>query len=115
MAAQGFNNHGVTNGTTQVTMVAAPLTGAKRTVNLVTVTNTDDVATHEVDVILNDGGTRRVLHRELNMAVNTSFVFPSVGQVILQDTSESLEIVLSAAANATQMDWTVHYDEEEGG
>ena len=80
---------------------------------LITVTNFDTTNVRNLDIILNDNGTLRVLHREVDLLINTSFTFPVVGVIYLQDTTESLEIDLETAATTTEYDWSVHYEEEE--
>jgi len=95
--------YGDLNGTTPVTAVAAPASGRTRLVKNLVVYN-KDTASVTVTFQRNVSGTTYVFRKE-TIASGASFVFPDI--VVLVGTTQSLEIVMSAAAATTNPQFNV--------
>lgn len=96
---------GVLNGTTPVTLVAAPAGGTNRLVKTITVYN-DDTAAVTVELRKVSGGGTRILCR-VTLDVDDTLVWNDV--VGLDDTSSSITAVMSGAPATTQPSWTATY------
>lgn len=94
---------GTLNGTTEVTLVAAPGASTQRIVAPmgISIQNRDTaVVTVEVRKV-SGGGTRRIWRGDLDVG-DTWY---NDGQVVLDDTGSSVRAVMSAAATTTNPDW----------
>ena len=99
---------GVSNGTNAVEMVAAPPTNVRRVVTSIYISNPDTVAS-VFAVRVNDGATPRVLARQ-SLAADTYVNL--TGEVVLDSTSKSLDMLLEAAHTTTAPEWVVTWRDE---
>lgn len=92
------------NGTTEVTVLAAPASAKQRVVpsNGLSFYNADTVAC-DVIVQKNKGGTRTVLYKKAALAAGDTDVMPK--KVVLDATNESLEVKLGAGITTNQPTW----------
>ncbi len=98
----------ITNNTTPVTLVTAPGTGIRRVVVIARLNNRD---TAPIDAIIQhaNGVTDRVLASDATLAVGGTVIARTI---VLDSTSESVEIVLGASVTTNQLHGTaVYYDE----
>jgi hypothetical protein len=96
MAFTPGSNETDTNGTTNVTAVAAPAASTQRQVSQVVVHNVDTVAA-VANVYYNTNGTVRRTHR-VTLQVGESMI---VGGFVLDATTDSIEVDLDAAHATT--------------
>jgi hypothetical protein len=108
MAFREKGNEGKTNGTTAVTMVAAPRKeGVKRIIKNWAVYNADDAGI-DYFVQVDKAATDYVIYRS---AVAT-LVDDQVSHIVVLDADdEKLEIVLAGAKSTVDAHWTVAYAE----
>ena len=101
MADLPIGNEGELDGTTPVTVLAAPAANVQRVVpaNGLSVYNADTVA-HDVIFQKRVDATVIVFWKEAAVAAGTHVVLPK--KVVLDDTIESLEVVTDAAATTTE-------------
>jgi len=101
MADTPIGNEGPLNGTTAVTLLAAPGSGLQRIVpaNGVSVYNADTVA-HDVFFQKNKNSTITVFWKEASVAAGSHVVLPK--KVVLDATDESLEAKTDAGATTTE-------------
>ena len=106
-----FKAHGTTNGTSDVTMLAAPGQGQIRRVQWINVHNNDSGnLTYQIDYL--NGASRFRLKTEL-LATKANAEYPSEGPgIVLDETDTSLVITLTGAAAADEPDWILSYEEE---
>lgn len=90
-------NDGALNGTTAVTVVAAPGAGVVRTAQTIFIYNADTAAV-TVTVQLDNDGTDRILVK-VTLAVGDTLRID--GPLVLDATTKKIEAVMSAAAAAT--------------
>lgn len=114
MAIDHLDTHddGVTNGTSDVTIVPAPNEGSVKRVRLITVDNIDS-ATAVVRIFYVHGSdSRRLISKSLT--TNTNMEFPTVGEsLVLDSTVTSIKLNLAGAVTTTELDWTAHWEEED--
>ncbi len=91
------SNDGALDGTTAVTLVAAPGADTARTVQLITIYNADTAAV-TVTVQLDNDGTDRILVKATLAVGNTLRID---GPLVLDATTKKIEAVMSAAAATT--------------
>ena len=96
---------GVTNGTTAVTMVAAPAASTRRLVKTLTIANTD-TASATVKIYLLDGANARLIISQL-LLVGQSLILGRT--LVLDATNKSITIKLAGAVTTSELDWTSHY------
>lgn len=99
--------NGVTTGTSDQEMVAAPAASTQRMVRYLSVYNADTVAA-TVTVKYADtggGGVERVL-RKATLAVDETLEFD--GAIVLEDT-DSIDVVLEAAVTTNELEWTASW------
>ena len=103
---------GITNGTSDVTIVVAPASGTIKRINLITVDNIDS-ATATVRIFYVSGAnSRRLISKTLT--TNTSMEFPTNGNpMVLDDTNTSIKLNLAGAVTTTELDWTTHAEEDD--
>ena len=107
----GANNKGTSNGTTDVTVVAAPGASTSRLIPVggITVFN-NDTATATVTLQFHaTTPTDTVLEQE-EIASNKTYT--NTMPIVLDATDESLEIYLSAAVATTELDFFSHFRDE---
>lgn len=97
-----------TNGTTPVTLVAAPPANVRRVV-VVARLNNRDTATIDARIQHAKGATDRVVASHAALPVGDSI---SAKTIVLDATDESLEIVLGAAPTTNQLDGVASYYDE---
>lgn len=97
---------GALNGTTPVTVLAAPAAGVKRIVpaNGLSVYQADSVAQDIIFQILK-GATTYVFWVEAAVAAGSHVVLPK--KVTLMATDESFEVVMGAAVTTTAPKWDI--------
>lgn len=106
LAAGG--SEGTSNGTTDVTVVAAPGASEQRIVRTVAVHNTDTVAA-TVTIKKAKGGSEYIIAKD-TLAVGETLFFGGTGEsIILDATDETVEIVLAGAVTTNQLDYTAAY------
>ncbi len=104
---------GVTNGTSDVTIPAAPASGTIKRVSLITVDNIDSATATVRIFYVNGANSRRLISKALT--TNTNMEYPTVGEpIVLDATNTSLKLNLAGAVSATELDWTVHLEEFDG-
>lgn len=89
-----------TNGTTAITIVASPATGAKREVTSVKVNNRDDATAH-VRISILDSATTTVVASDTALAIGATL---KASNIVLDSTTKSVQVVLNAAVNSTELD-----------
>jgi len=92
------SSDGLLNGTTPVTIVSAPASGAVRTIRLVNIYNAD-TASVTVTMRLNNNGTARVLAKA-TLAAGETFIYEH--PIVLDATTKTLQAVLAAAPASSQ-------------
>lgn len=105
MAFTEGSNDGALNGTTAVTIVAAPAASTRRLVKTITIHNCD---TAEVTVTLqfvNDASIRKL--GKFTVGVDETLIWND--PLILDATTKSIKAVMSGAPATTQPDFTSHY------
>jgi len=90
-------NEADTNGTTHVTIVAAPGASVQRIVSSVKITNIDSAAV-DANIVISTGGTRRVIKRDAALAVGATL---ELRDVVLDATNKLIEVVLGGAHTTT--------------
>ena len=110
----GFNDTGTTNGTSDVTIVPVPATGAKKRIHLITVDNLDTKSATVRIFYVDGANSRRLISKTLTK--NTNLEYPTTGApLILDSTTSSIKLNLAGAVTTTELDWTVHWAEFDGG
>lgn len=110
MAIDFGANDGQSNGTTAVTLVAAPTTG-QRVVRDICIHNRDTVS-HTVTIIYLSGVNQRYRIRE-PLVAGASFTFGEKGEVIVLDaTTKSLQFKLDAAHTTMPCDFSCGWADE---
>lgn len=95
---------GTLNGTTPVTVVAAPASGSTRSVRFVNVHNRDTASITITFQLLN-GSDVRILE-VMTLAAGAWWRFGTGGELLFLDTTgKSLQIKMSGAPATTQPDW----------
>ena len=107
--ADGSNN-GVSNGTTAVTLVAAPAASTSRMIPRygLSVFNADTAAAQGY-LQLNDNGTIRKIERIDRGALQSYF---NTSYITLTTNTMTLEFVMDAAHTTTALDFVVKYRDE---
>lgn len=100
-------NDGALNGTTEVTLVAAPAAATRRIVKSVTICNVDTVA-NEILVYVLNGASLRYLCKA-TLAVKDSLVFGEEDFIVLDGTGKSLRAKMGAAVTTTNPDFNACY------
>ena len=106
------NQFSVSNGTTDVTALAAPAASTTRTIqagglNIVNL----DTASIVVTVQINDNGTNRVQESAITLLTGKSW--SNDKQIMCLDaTTQTLEIFLAGAVAATEADISIMYRDE---
>ena len=110
----GFTDTGTTNGTSDVTIIPAPATGAKKRIHLITVDNLDTKSA-TVRIFYVDGANSRRLS-STTLTKGTNLEYPSTGSpLVLDSTTTSIKLNLAGAVMTTELDWTTHWEEFDGG
>lgn len=107
MALLPGGDDGTLNGTTEVTLVAAPGASVQRIIQPhgISIQNRDTaVVTVELRKV-SAGGTRRIWRGDLDVGDT----FYNDSQIVLDATTDSVRAVMSAAATTTNPDWNVSY------
>ena len=108
MAFTELSNDGLTNGATDVDLVAAPGASTKRLVRFITVYNADTVAA-TILVEYEHAADQRMMYKVTLQRYET-WVFGEGGEIlILDDTDKSIVIHLSGAVTANELHFTSHY------
>lgn len=102
MAYAPWSYDGTSNDTTAVEVVPAPASGVKRQVRKITLHNPDSGAL-TVIVRLKHGADTRIISRQ-TLSANADG--EPIEHANLDDTDKSIELVLTGAASADQIDWT---------
>ncbi len=103
---------GVTNGTTDVTIVTAPPSGTIKRVSLITVDNIDSATAVVRIFYVNGSDSRRLISKSLT--TNTNMEFPTNGNPMTLDaTDTSIKLNLAGAVATTELDWTTHAEEDD--
>ena len=105
MAFTEGHSDGALNGTTVVTIVAAPGSGVRRVVRSISIYNADS-ADVTVTVQNNNGTTTR---KRAKRTLKPGAVMEYEGAIVLPTTNDSLEAVMSAAATTTNPDFNAEY------
>ena len=105
MAFTPANGNGTLNGTTAVTLVAAPAANVRRTVINLTVMNRDTAAVTMTLRYVDGANTRQLWKGRIE--IDDSFVWDR--EILLDDTDDSVTAVLAAAVATTQPDYVVTY------
>lgn len=108
MAFTEANNHGTSNGTTPVTLVAAPASSTIRAVTGFTVYNKDTVSA-TITVNLTDTGTDRIVYKSALAAGDQLFWGRDDSPIYLNDTNTSLTFFLGGAVTTNELEFTAHY------
>ncbi len=109
----GFTDTGTTNGTSDVTIVPAPATGAKKRVHLITVDNLDTKSATVRIFYVDGANSRRMISKTLTK--NTNLEYPSTGAPLILDIpTTSIKLNLAGAVTTTELDWTAHWAEFDG-
>jgi len=109
MAFTEASNDGTLNGTTPVTIVAAPAASTRRLVRTITIYNADTVSA-TVTVSFVSGANTRIILKTTLASGATLILGNTSGEIfILNATNKSMTAVLSAAITTTQPDFTSHY------
>ena len=98
-------NDGALNGTTEVTLVAAPGAGVKRTVQMIAIYNADTAAV-TLTVQYDHGGTDRIMYK-VTLAVGETLEIG--GPLVLDDTDKLIEAKLGDAAATTNPSFVAAY------
>lgn len=98
-------NTGLSNNTTDVTVVGSPSASTRRVVKSITVYN-NDTATATVTLKYFDGTNERILIK-LVMDVGDTLLYDQI--IILDGTSDLVELVLGGAVSTNQLHFTSHY------
>lgn len=105
MAVLAGAKEGALNGATPVTVVAAPAAATQRIVRKVNISNKDTAAV-TVTLSKNKAATLRELTQVI-LDVGDTLVYDDV--IVLDDTDESVEAVMSGAAATTNPDYDSSY------
>jgi len=104
-------NHGVSNNTTAVTLVAAPASGVQRTLDFLSIYNADTVSA-TVTVRLNDNATLRTIENvALPAGSSLIFVRDAGGTIVLDTILRKLEVVLAGAITTNQLPFVASYQD----
>lgn len=101
-------NDGVTNGATDVDLVAAPAAATKRLVRYMTVYNAD---TTEATILVEyeHAANQRMMYR-VTLQQYESWIFGEHGELlVLDDTDKSIVIHLTGVVTANELHFTTHY------
>ena len=98
-------NDGALNGTTEVTLVAAPGAGVVRTVQTIFIYNCDTAAV-TVTVQYDNGGTDRIMLKA-TLAVGETLRLD--GPIVLDETDTLIEAKLAGAVAATNPSFVASY------
>lgn len=110
----GFTDTGTTNGTSDVTIIPAPATGAKKRIHLITVDNLDTKSATIRIFYVDGANSRRLISKTLTK--NTNLEYPTTGApLVLDTTTTSIKLNLEAAVTTNELDWTAHWAEFDGG
>jgi hypothetical protein len=106
----GANNHGTSNGTTDVDVVTSPASGNSRLIPAggLNIYNADTVVS-SVTVQFTNGVNDRVLDK---VELQTGDAWASTIPIVLDDTAEKIQIYLDSAVTTTELDWFTHYRDE---
>ncbi len=105
MAFTEGSSDGTLNGTTPVTVIAAPGAGVRRIPRVISIVNTD-IAAVTVTLKLVNGSNSRVLYSvQLQVGDKLNFDDP----IVLDAPNKSITAVMSGAATTTNPDWTATY------
>ena len=100
-------NDGALNGTTEVTIVAAPASSTRRVVTTITIYNKDTAA---VTVELRYKASSTRIMAKPTLQVGDTFIFGGGGEVeVLDSTSKSITAVMSGAAATNNPEFTAAY------
>lgn len=102
MAFTPGGDDGAMNGTTAVTLVSAPASGAQRIIKTLTIQNRDTVVNTITLRKVSGGGTRQLWSGDLDVGDTLIFDDP----LVLDDTSSSVTAVMAGAVTTTNPDWT---------
>jgi hypothetical protein len=105
MAFTEGSNEGSTNSTTLVEVVAAPGASTRRLVKTITVYNRDTAAA-TVTLSLDDNTTEFTFWKG-TLAVGDTLVWND--PLVLDSTTDSINIVLAGAVTTNQLYFTAHY------
>ncbi len=105
MAFTEGSTTGVLNGTTLVTVVAAPGASTQRLVKTITIYNVDTAGVL-LTLRLNDNTAMRILWKG-TLGIGDTLLFNDV--LVLDATTKSVEALMGAAAATTNPDWTTHW------
>lgn len=101
------NAHGVTNSTTAVDLVPAPIASHTTVVRNMIVHNRDTAAaTVVLQLVDSTGPTTTRLHKQ-TLDPDATLLFEGI--VVLDSTTKKVQVVLSAAVATTQLDFTAAY------
>ena len=107
-----MNQFSVSNGTTDVTILAAPAASTSRTINAgaITIAN-NDTATINVTLQINDNATDRVLYPDIEILAGD--VWTNQKSIHCIDAvNQTVEIFLAAATATSAADISVVYRDE---
>lgn len=102
LTAVGGADDGTLNGTTPVTLVAAPAAATNRLVKTITIQNRDTAVVTVTLRKVSAGGTRQLWAGDLD--VGDTLIWDDV--IGLDDVNSSITAVMSGAAATTNPDWT---------
>lgn len=102
------NTHGALNGTTPVTLVAAPAASTQRIVRKIRIHNRDSAAV-TVTIRYLDGATTRQIAKVI-IPVDGSYVHDDTE--VLDDTDDSITALMGGAAATTNPDFVATWADE---
>ena len=105
MAFTEIGSDGVLNGTTDVTLIAAPASGYRRLVKTIVIHNRDTIA-QTITLKYVNGASERLLGK-WTLNVDETMYFNDV--LVLDTTNKSVEAVMGAAVTTTAPDYICAY------
>ena len=105
MAFTEDSTSGLSNGTSDVTVVAAPSAGERKVIKTITVHN-NDTATAIVTIMYDDTSTQRNLIR---LTLDSGDMLVIDDPLILGTTSDSIVMKLDGAVTTNELHYTAHY------
>ncbi len=100
----GFNGT-LTNGSTPVTLVAAPAARTQRLIRKIFIHNTDDTSATVTVRHVTSGGSTFLIHQE-TLAAGAEL---TLEHLVLNATTQTITVLLAGAVNVTELSCTAHY------
>ncbi len=100
----GFNGT-LTNGTTPVTLVAAPPERTQRLIRKIFIQNSDTVSATVTVKHVTSGGSTFVVHEEVLLAGKQK----TLEHLVLDKSTQTITVTLGGAVATTELSCTAHY------